>query len=200
MLKNRLFLLVMFFVFLFAPISANSDSIWQDNVGISPYSTQKAYRVGDIVYVLIVESTSALQKGTTKTQVKDELSANLTHTINKIASIIPLDTDITGKADLKYQGGGQTERTSTVQAKVAARVTEVLPNGVLKITGQHVVAVNDEEQSIIITGVIRSKDISMANTVYSYQVAGATVSVQGAGVLGEAQSPGWFTRMFNWLF
>ncbi|MBU1026512.1 MAG: flagellar basal body L-ring protein FlgH, partial [Candidatus Margulisbacteria bacterium] len=47
---------------------------------------------------------------------------------------------------------------------------------------------------------VRPKDISGANSVYSYQVASAELSVIGTGAVAEAESPGWITRILNWLF
>jgi flagellar L-ring protein precursor FlgH len=75
-----------------------------------------------------------------------------------------------------------------------------MPNGNLKVKGRHRVEVNDEIQEISITGMVRAKDISGANSVYSYQVADAELAVKGTGVVAETESPGWLTRIFNWLF
>jgi flagellar basal body L-ring protein FlgH len=47
---------------------------------------------------------------------------------------------------------------------------------------------------------IRPKDVSVNNTIFSYQVAGADVSVKGRGTVGDAGNPGWFPRVFNWIF
>lgn len=179
---------------------AGADSIWKSGQSNSPYSTQKAFKVGDIIYVLILETTSAVSKADTGTDVKDELSFSFTHTLDQLAPYIGKNTQVAGKAQNKYKGSGQTTRSSTIKARVSARVIEVLPNGNLKIVGQHKVGVNDEDQEIVISGIIRSKDVSMTNAIYSYQVANAKISVSGQGALGEAQSPGWITRILNWIF
>jgi flagellar L-ring protein precursor FlgH len=75
-----------------------------------------------------------------------------------------------------------------------------LPNGNLKIKGKHKVEVNDEIQEITISGIVRPKDISGSNSIYSYQVANAELAVKGTGVVAETEAPGWLTRLFNWLF
>ncbi|NBV84582.1 flagellar basal body L-ring protein FlgH, partial [bacterium] len=62
------------------------------------------------------------------------------------------------------------------------------------------VKVNQEMETIRISGIIRPSDISAANTIDSYQIAKAEVSVNGSGVIGSKQSPGVLTKMFNWLF
>ncbi len=189
-----------FFMFLlvFSPLVL-ADSIWQDDQSVSPYSQQKAYKTGDLVNILILESTSALQKAGTDTKFKDDLSLSLDHTINRLTPSVATTNSLDGKFENDFKGQGATSRSSNIKARVAARVTKVLPNGLLQIAGIHNIAVNEEEQQITITGVIRSKDISMANTVYSYQVANADITIKGKGSVGEAQAPGWITRMLNWI-
>jgi flagellar L-ring protein precursor FlgH len=174
-----------------------SDSIWEPT-STSPYSVSKAFKEGDLVTIIILESTSAIQKAGTDTNVSDSLGATFNHTIERLG-IQPSNT-VKGTADGNYKGLGSTTRSSTVTAKITAIVMKVLSNGNLMIEGEHKVEVNQEIQTIKISGMIRPKDVSLANTVYSYQVAGANVSIKGQGVVGEAESPGLFTRIFNWLF
>jgi len=178
---------------------AVADSIWNKESS-SPYSVQKAYKVGDIVNIIILESTSALNSAKTSADISDNLGAKFTHTIQRLAPLIGVNTEADGNVANKYKGVGQTTRTSNVQARVAAWVTEVLPNGNLVVMGKHKVQVNDEIQEISIAGNVRPKDISGANTVYSYQVANAELTVRGKGVVADTESPGWLTRIFNWLF
>jgi len=178
---------------------ASADSVWNEN-SASPYSTQKAYKVGDIINVLILENTSAKSDATTKTDVKDDLGMKLSHTIQRLAPIVGTDNSVTGHNQNTYAGSGQTNRGNNVTARIAAWVTDVLPNGNLAIKGVHRVEVNSEVQEITITGIVRPKDISGANTLYSYQVANAELSVKGSGAVADSESPGWLTRIFNWLF
>ncbi|MBN2058461.1 MAG: flagellar basal body L-ring protein FlgH [Candidatus Saganbacteria bacterium] len=179
---------------------AMADSVWDEKNSSSPYSTEKAHRVGDIINIVILESTSAVNQAGTDTDVSDDLSAKFTHTIDQLAPVIGPDNQLTGQAANKYTGTGKTTRASNVTARIAAWVTEVKPNGNLAIEGKHRVQVNDEIQEITITGTVRPKDISGGNSVYSYQVANADLTVRGTGVVAESESPGWFTRILNWLF
>jgi flagellar L-ring protein FlgH len=197
---NRLIksICIIVFILMFC-VLVHADSVWNKN-SASPYSTQKSHKVGDILNIMILESTSAQNKAGTKTDVKDDLGGKFSHTIARLAPIIGTNTQVTGQISNKYSGLGHTSRTSNVQARIAAWVTEVLPNGNLSIKGKHRVEVNDELQEITITGIVRPKDISGANTIYSYQVANASLSVKGTGVIAETESPGWLTRIFNWIF
>lgn len=176
-----------------------ADSIWNKE-SASPYSTQKAYKVGDIINIVILESTSARNKAGTKTDVKDDLGARFSHTIERLAPVLGTSNQAAGQVFNRYKGEGQTTRSSSVQARIAAWVTAVMPNGNLKIKGRHKVEVNDEIQEITIAGIVRPKDISGSNAIYSYQVANAELAVKGTGVVAETESPGWLTRIFNWLF
>ena len=176
-----------------------ADSIWNEN-SASPYSTQKAYKVGDVINVLIIESSSARNLVGLKSDVKDDLSLKFSHTIQRLAPVIGANNSATGQFSNRQTGDGQTTRGSNVTARVAAWVTEVLPNGNVAIKGVHKVAVNDEVQEISLTGIVRPKDISGANTIYSYQVANANLTVRGSGVIADTGNPGWLTRLFNWFF
>lgn len=192
-------LLIMIFVVCYSVVPTAGDSIWNKD-SASPYSTQKAYKEGDIINIIILESTSAKNIAGTKTDIKDDLGIKFSHTIQRLAPILGTSNQAAGRAANVYKGLGQTSRSSAVQARIAAWVTEVMPNGNLKIKGKHKVEVNDEIQEITISGIVRAKDISGANTVYSYQVANAELAVKGTGVVAETESPGWLTRLFNWLF
>ncbi len=197
--NSKLIYLGLAFCILIFAFPVYADSIWNKE-SASPYSTQKAYKVGDIINIVILESTSAQNKAGTKTDVRDDLGAKFTHTLQRLAPIIGRSNQLAGQVSNRYKGLGQTSRSSSVQARIAAWVTEVVPNGNLKIRGRHKVEVNDEIQEITITGIVRSKDISGSNAIYSYQVANAELAVKGTGVVAETESPGWLTRIFNWLF
>lgn len=191
--------LVVGLLVIIASMSASADSVW-DKESASPYSTEKAYKTGDIINIVVLESTSAQNKAGTKTDIKDDLGAKFSHTFARLNPLIGANNQVDGQAFNRYQGEGRTSRTSNVQARIAAWVTDVLPNGNLTISGKHKVEVNDEVQEITITGIVRPKDISGANTVFSYQVANAELSVRGTGVVAETESPGWISRILNWLF
>lgn len=192
-------LLCYLFVFSLVFGIAYSDSIWDSTIG-SPYSVRKVYKEGDIVMVLIMETTSAVQKSGTDTQNQDNLSLNFSHSLERIYSVVGPSNSIQGAGSNTYKGTGSTSRSNNVLAAVAASVVKILPNGNMKINGSHKVTVNEEMQEIIIDGVVRPKDISSWNTVYSYQIADAQVNVHGRGSIQDAAAPGLLIRLFNLIF
>ena len=164
------------------------------------YSAKKPYKVGDIIMVLVVESTSAIHRSGTDTTAQDNLSVSLNHTIERLYGTIGPSNSVQGSGSNTYKGAGTTSRTSNVLATIATTVTNVLPNDNLMIEGTHRVSVNEELQAIAIKGVIRPNDVTGWNTIYSYQVADSVVMVKGTGSIADASNPGIITRLLNIIF
>ncbi len=196
---TRVVSVAIFVIFSLFGSIVSANSIWNDQ-SASPYSTEKAYKVGDIISILISESTKAQNNAGTKTDIKDDLAMKLNHTLTQLAPVIGTNLQFNADWGNKYSGQGQTSRTNSVAARISAWVTDVLPNGNLSIVGKHKVTVNDEMQEITVSGIVRPKDISGSNTIYSYQVANAEVLIKGTGTVAESEAAGWLTRFLNWLF
>ena len=201
-MKNRLSLLLISFL-VFTPIYA--DSLY-DNARTPFYgSARRVIDVGHVVTVYVSESASAVQQASTSTERESSLAATIDSSWEQISDLLGNETITQERAyELNgqdaYNGAGQTSRRSQVKAVVSSVVTEILDNGNLYIEGIHKVKVNDELETIRIAGVIRPGDISPANSVFSYQIAKAEISVNGQGVVAAKQSPGLMTKVFNWLF
>jgi len=198
-LKSLLCSLIFIIFFLYSIAGANS--LWNKDSS-SPFSANKSYKVGDIITILVSESTDAQQKAGTDTNIKDDLGFRINNTIQRLVPYIGgQNSALTTQNSNKYTGAGTTKRASNVTTTIASVVTEVMDNGNLKIEGRHKLEVNNETQDLSISGIIRPIDVNSANnSIYSYQVANAEVSVKGTGVVQEAEEPGWFTRIINWFF
>lgn len=200
---RRLFAIIFLISFCAVPVVA--DSLWAPNQ-TSLYGVQKRrIRIGDIVTVLISESTSAVQSATTRTQKDAAVGAGMINNWDQVANLLGNETlrktfDFGLNGDDSFQGTGQTSRQSNVRAVVTCTVTEILESGNLFIVGEHRVKVNNEIETVRISGIIRPQDITGQNTVLSSQVAKAEVSVNGEGVVAAKQTPGIMTKLFNWLF
>ena len=202
MIKN-IFLLVL--ISLLWPMEVVADSLF-DNAKTPFYGVnRRLIRVGDIITIYVSESTSAAQQASTSTERESRLGASIQTNWEQVGNLLGNETlnqkrQYGLNGDDKYEGTGQTSRRSQVKAVVSSVVTEILDNGNLYVEGIHKVKVNDELETIRVAGVIRPQDISPKNSVYSYQVAKAEISVHGSGVVASKQSPGIMTKVFNWLF
>jgi flagellar L-ring protein precursor FlgH len=182
------------------------DSLWDSGKSGSFYGTSKReIKVGDVITILVSESTNANQEASTKTSKESRVGTDILNGFNQISNLLGNDinrktNEFSVRGTDAYNGTGQTSRKSRVTAVVTAIVTEILDNGNIFIVGEHKVKVNSEVETIHVSGIVKPSDIGPNNTVNSFQLAKAEVSINGAGSVGSKQSPGVLTKMFNWLF
>jgi flagellar L-ring protein FlgH len=184
-----------------APPPPTEGSLWQDGAALNDMFTNvKARRIGDIVTVRIVESSSASNKATTSTGRESSISGGVSNFFG-IENKFPGSRDTFNpfgsvKAALAndFDGSGETRRSGDLTAYVSARVTGITANGNLMIAGFRQVTINHEQQVITLTGVVRPKDVSPENVVLSTYVADARIAYSGAGIVNDKQRPGWLAR------
>lgn len=196
---------IILILLLFNSLGVQADSLW-GSTSKSPFVSAKSTNVGDLVTVLISVNTSAKQSGGTSTDKDSKVEAGLMDVWNQIAYAIAGDESLRRDRDYevygkdKFKGKGKTSHSSSVRAKMTTKITEVKPNGMLVISGKQSVKVNNETETILVTGLVRPDDITSENTVYSYLIADVDISVSSKGPIGSKQNPGILTRIFNWLF
>ncbi|MFZ0243747.1 MAG: flagellar basal body L-ring protein FlgH [Desulfobacterales bacterium] len=193
-----------------------NGSLWQDGGVFSDmFDLPKARRVGDIVTIKIVESSTATNQANTLTERDSSLSARIDAFLGLEKKYLDPDNpgfragrnfnpfgEIKGGMTSKFDGTGTTSRSGDLTAYITARVTEVLPNGNLMIEGSREVEVNHETQYITLTGVIRTRDVAADNIILSTYISGARITYSGSGVVEERQRPGWMANFLNtvWPF
>jgi flagellar L-ring protein precursor FlgH len=107
---------------------------------------------------------------------------------------------IDASAKNKFGGKGATSREDTLTGTISAIVTEVLPNGDLRMEGKREVTVNSETQLMTISGIVRRVDVDTKNTVLSSAIADAKIEYSGLGVVDDVQRPGWLVRILDWIY
>jgi flagellar L-ring protein precursor FlgH len=181
-------------------LPARADSLWRDDTGRSMVADKKACGVGDIVTILVQESSTATKDNTTKTAKETSIDANvatflfggwLAHKGQMPAM------KATSKNDFK--GGGTINNSEQIVARVGVQVVDVLPNKHLVIEGRRSTAFGEESQEIVLRGVVRPEDIAANNTVYSYNIADATVKFINKGSVTRTQNKGWFTKIWEFI-
>lgn len=181
------------------------DSLWKKSSD-SLFSARRSNRVGDVITIYISESSSAAQEAGTNASKQSSIGANFTDSWDQVAQVLGSDESMRKTKSMKiggqdqFSGTGKTTRKSKVDAVMTAIITEVFENGTMYIVGDRNVKVNDETETIHISGIIRPEDITPENTIFSSQIARAEVSVKGSGVVGSKQTPGLLTKVLNWLF
>ena len=181
-----------------------ADSLWHEDSGQSMFADKRASHVGDILTILVQEDNSATKDKSTKTSKQSSLDAAITSFLYSPAASSFLTKGGTmpavkfnSKSD--FNGGGSINNSETIVARIAVRVIDVLPNGNLLVEGTRESAFSGEQQTIVLRGAVRKDDVMSNNTVYSYNVADATIKFISKGTITDSQRKGWFHRLWDKL-
>lgn len=180
----------------------SQGSLWQEDAPLmAMFSDQKARTVGDVVTIRIAESSQATNKASTETDRSSSLSAsvdgffNLEQQYPATRSFPNPFSRVAGGVESEFEGAGTTKRSGDLDAYITALVTQVLPNGNLVVVGSREVLINNENQVIQLSGVVRPKDINADNEILSTYLADARISYSGSGIIDDRQKPGWLTNI-----
>ena len=186
--------------------SVRATSLWDENVngGRSLYADRRAFRRGDLVTIVINQSTVAAKDqrtATDKTTSEDEqLSALLGPFLGGVrtaAELLRRDPHNAWGGTRTFTGGGTLANTETLTSTIQARVTDALPNGVLRIEATRRVEVGQETSHLVLAWLIRQEDLTTANTILSTQVADLQVRNLSNGAISREQKKGWLTRAWE---
>lgn len=182
----------------------NPGSLYMNSEADGLFADTRARRVGDIVMVKVLENQKAKNKSDVDSN-KDNTNEYGINAFfgNKNVLGMPvggLGLDTGSKSEITADG--ETNRESVVTATIAARVTRLMPGGLLQIEGARETRVNNEVQYLVITGLIRPMDVAADNSITSNRVSDAKIAYYGEGVLSDKQKPGVFTRLMDnvWPF
>jgi len=186
-----------------SPVSVEG-SLWQENGTMGElFVNPKARRVGDIVTIKIVESSKASNNATTNTGRDSSVTVGIDKFLGLENNGFSATTGfnpfgkIAGAGTTKFTGQGGTTRSGDLSAYITTRVIGVLPNGNLAISGSREVIVNNEKQLIVVTGVIRYRDISAENVVQSTFISDAKIAYSGSGIVNDQQRKGWLANIVD---
>jgi flagellar L-ring protein precursor FlgH len=178
-----------------------AQSLWSDRSG-SLVTDLRARRAGDVVTIVVDELSTAEKRAETNLARDSSFSSKLSPPSFEKPEwlrdlLISLQTSGEGKS--AYDGEGKTTRTDRATGVVTVRVTRVLDNGNLVLEGRRLVKLNEETQTLVVSGVVRPYDIGPDNTVPSSRVADGEVRLEGTGSVSDRQRPGLIQRVFDFL-
>ena len=155
-------------------------------------SDNRAFRAGDVLTVVLQESTQASKQSGTSIGKNSNVNAKAG---KLMGSTLPTDTELGLKRD--FSGSGSSSQQNALRGSVSVIVQRVLPNGLLQVRGEKRLTLNQGEEVVRLAGYVRSADIDTDNRVSSQQIANARIQYSGRGSLADANQPGWLTRFFN---
>ncbi len=189
------------------PPQPHNGAIYQAGYGIALFEDLKARRVGDILTIQLEEETEAEKEATTNI---DKSNATVISTPSLLGSalqfnapgLIPLasNKNNTLEANLSssndFEGEGDSSQSNKLEGEISVMVVDVLPNGNLIVRGEKRLAINQGNEYVRLSGIIRPMDIDANNTVSSTKVADATLYYVGDGAVADGNRMGWLARFF----
>ncbi len=186
---------------------------------VNLYSVDRARNVGDLLTITISETSEAVKsEGLTTgktaaaeqsadggwfgspvssaTNAFQQLSNNFKRVMNN--GNLPI-TNYSISANSSFEGTGDANSSNSLTTTVTVRVVDKLPNGVLVVRGDRRLILRNDSVNMVVTGLVRMRDIDSTNTVASSRVADAHIYYETNGETSRGANPGYVWRIFQWL-
>lgn len=189
-------------------VERHANSLWRPG-SRAFLKDQRATEVGDILTVIIdIEDDASISNSSQRSRSagEDAQASSILGFETQLSSVLPSAVNPGSLIDLdsnsNTQGAGSVNRDEDINLRIAALVTQVLPNGNLVIAGRQEVRVNFEVRELQIAGLIRPEDITSINTISYDQVAEARIAYGGRGHISDVQQPRYGQQIYDiiWPF
>ncbi|MDH5786221.1 MAG: flagellar basal body L-ring protein FlgH [Chromatiales bacterium] len=176
----------------------SSGSIYKSGFGIRLFEDTKAHRVGDLLTVVLIENTSA-QKSASTSSSKGQNIDFPTPIIMGAPVTLRGREILNNEVDMgnDFSGDGSSSQSNSLKGSLTVFVSHVLPNGNMVIRGEKKLTLNQGDEYLRLTGIVRPVDVRPDNTVDSSKVANAEIFYSGDGSINDANRMGWMARFFN---
>ena len=190
-----------------APAGGNG-AIYQAGYETAWFEDIRARRVGDMLTIKLAEKTEADKKA--KTSV-DKSNATIMQNPTILGTtpefdspdFIPLATNNNNnltfnlRSSTEFEGDSDSEQSNNLIGDITVTVIEVLANGYLIVRGEKRIGINQGNEYIRLSGIVRPVDIDSTNTVLSTRLADPTIVYVGDGALAQSNAMGWLAEFFN---
>jgi len=180
------------------PPVQNSGSIYQSGYDTRLFEDQTAKRVGDIVTITLLERTQAKKADDLNTKKENTMTAEAPSIFGFAASALTgQSTQTSLQSSKEFKGTGAADQSNSLSGNISVTVVDVLPNGNLSVRGEKRVTLNQGDEFIRLSGIIKPVDLSSANIITSDKVADVTIMYVGEGAMADASKMGWLARVLN---
>lgn len=180
------------------PPRQNNGAIYQGGFDMRLFEDHAARRVGDIVTVTLTERTNAKKNADLGTSKDTSITVSAPNVLGvNPATVLGQNLETQIETAHAFDGAGDAQQSNQLTGNISVTVVEVLPNGNLRVRGEKRVTLNDGNEYIRLSGIVRPIDIDVANTVASSKVADATIMYTGDGAVADSNKMGWIARFFN---
>ncbi|WP_371395865.1 flagellar basal body L-ring protein FlgH [Fretibacter rubidus] len=168
--------------------TATAENLFRDNSWVNMGADRKASQVGDILSVVVAETTEARNSARNSTDRSREIGGGINASgLSKFGNL---------SLGSNYAGRGEVRRSESLLTSISVSIDQVLPNGDYLVSGEQRMHVNGEWTIIGVRGRIREADITADNQILSNRIANAEINYNGEGFVSRGSRPG----IMNWLF
>ena len=189
------------------PVHAGNGSIYQAGHDIRLFEDSRARRVGDLLTINLVETTSASKQSATELSKSNDTSVDNPTILGStpqfnVPGILPLASKQNNNLGFglsssnEFSGDSSSSQSNSLTGSITVTVAEVLPNGYMVVRGEKVTSLNQGHEYVRISGIVRPADIRPDNTVPSTQIADAQITYTGSGSTADTNKIGWLARFF----
>jgi flagellar L-ring protein precursor FlgH len=179
------------------PPPVTSGTIYQPALGLSLFDDVKARRIGDTVTIRLAERTQASKSAST--DASKDSSIDTGFPILGGGPVTLNGDEILNnewQTTQEFEGQGNSSQSNRLEGNITVTVAEVYPNGNLLVRGEKWLTLNQGEEFVQISGIVRPVDIAADNSVPSFKVADARITYSGKGTLADSNQPGLLARIF----
>jgi len=186
-----------------------SASLWQESRGGNDlFRDHRAFRPMDLITIRVRENAQGTNEADTEVKSQSSFAASIERFLGIERDLAHLHRGldpsamVQAGASSQFKGEGDTQRRGSLTGTISAMVVEVLPSGVLRIEGEKIISVNQEEQLMVLSGLVRPRDVNSVNEVDSAKIANVRIDYFGKGIIAEGQHGGWMSRFLRtvWPF
>ena len=174
---------------------APTGGIFRAGVTDGMLSQNRRFQVGDVITVLLSESTQANRQQSTdvsRESTNNVVPQGITDRVAKSSSL--LNGINLNNATIESSGSGTANQRASLNGSISVTVIEVLPNGNLVLRGEKQMTLSEGTEVIQVSGIVRAEDVAPNNTVQSRRLADARFIYRGEGDIARSSAPGWGTR------
>ncbi|TFW23608.1 flagellar basal body L-ring protein FlgH [Duganella callida] len=170
-----------------------SGGVFSNEAPMSLTSDSRAFRIGDVVTINLQETTQASKKAGTSYSKNSADNINAPNILGKSFGKAAVGLG----ASNTFAGDATSTQQNALSGAITVIVQEVLPNGLLRVSGEKTLTLNNGEEFVRLRGYLRAADIDADNQVSSQRIANARIAYSAQGTLADSQQPGWLSRFFN---
>jgi len=173
-----------------------NGAIYQAGSSMDLYSDGRAHRVGDIITVVLTERTQSSKSSSTETEKSTEIGVDMPTVLGRDLKVFGNPLSASMSSDSSFEGEGSSDMSNSLSGNITVTVHQVLPNGTMLVRGEKWLTLNQGDEYIRISGLVRPQDISADNSVESTRLADARITYSGTGTTHDANVMGWLARFF----